>query len=767
MRIITRYVLKEHIGPLVFALAALTSLLMLQYVARQLGNLVGKGLPWRVIGEFFVLSLPFTVAMTMPMAVLVATLHAFGRMASESEITAFKSTGVRVTTLMAPVLVGAAFLALGMVAFNDQVLPRANHRLRMLTQDMSRAKPTLGLNEQVLNQITNGFYMRIGRLDQESNRMTDVTIYNLTDPQNRTTIYADSGDLSFTPDKKDLQLVLFSGYQQELRGQTSRQLQRSYFTSQIVRVKDVGGEFEQSGSDTWKGDREKSICEMQGEYVVNARDYERVRQMYIEAQRRTLAPGTKTMTVPKPRPATEGVARLYCNALALVFHMPTGLPASGAPVLANNPAPTTVPGNPATPAPPGSAAAGAAGQVVIGQQLPNSTSVGAQPPAAALTPAMQAQLAAAKAAIQSASPPPVAPPAPNAATTQGAGSPANGTPKPPTGAQTTPPTAAATQPAPAVNALVDSAKAQTVPAVPPAKADSLVKAAPNASATNAASAATPPAASPVTSPTVGTPPAGATVSPPLPPGAPAPIPGTTVPNLPPSAPVPALQVEKSPVPRGAAAATQQAAQLAAQRAQAQQQAAQAAAVVPPPSAGVPVPPGTTSAAPPANAGLPASASGQVSMPILNPGGNSAELAAVSSQLAVVRASMDSLAVEVEKKFALSIACIVFVLFGPPIALRFPRGGVGATLGVSLIVFGLYYVCLMAGETLADDGKLPPWVAMWAANVIFTVLGILGLLRIEKTADASRGGGISGWLDDRKAKRALRSMRVPAPSSATV
>ena len=88
MKLVTRYVVREHVGPLLFALSALTSLLMLQYVARQLANLAGKGLPWKAIAQFFVLSLPFTIAMTLPMAVLVATLHAFGRMAAEHEITA-------------------------------------------------------------------------------------------------------------------------------------------------------------------------------------------------------------------------------------------------------------------------------------------------------------------------------------------------------------------------------------------------------------------------------------------------------------------------------------------------------------------------------------------------------------------------------------------------------------------------------------------------------------------------------------------------------
>lgn len=147
-------------------------------------------------------------------------------------------------------------------------------------------------------------------------------------------------------------------------------------------------------------------------------------------------------------------------------------------------------------------------------------------------------------------------------------------------------------------------------------------------------------------------------------------------------------------------------------------------------------------------------------------GGPAALNAASSQLGIVRGYMDSLAVEIHKKFALSFACIVFVLFGPPIALRFPRGGVGATLGVSLIVFGLYYVCLMAGETLADNGKLPPFIAMWMANVIFTLAGLMLLLRIEKTADASRGGGIRVWFEDRKARRNIRAVRLTVPSAAT-
>ena len=129
MKIIHKYVLKEHVGPFVFSISALTSLMLLQVVAHKFGDLVGKGLSWQVIGEFFVLSVPYTLALTLPMGVLVAVLYAFSRLASENEITALRAGGVSNRSLMVPVLIASVFVSGGLLAFNDQVLPRANHRL--------------------------------------------------------------------------------------------------------------------------------------------------------------------------------------------------------------------------------------------------------------------------------------------------------------------------------------------------------------------------------------------------------------------------------------------------------------------------------------------------------------------------------------------------------------------------------------------------------------------------------------------------------------
>src|SRR5437879_6381091 len=136
VRTISRYLLRQHVAPLVFALAALTSLMLIQQVAKQLSGLLGKGLPPGVIAEVFVLSLPFIVAVTLPMAVLVAVLHVFTRLAGDNEMTALQAGGVSVARVVAPVLAGATGVALLSFLWNDRSDRRQSSRTSGRTNRM-------------------------------------------------------------------------------------------------------------------------------------------------------------------------------------------------------------------------------------------------------------------------------------------------------------------------------------------------------------------------------------------------------------------------------------------------------------------------------------------------------------------------------------------------------------------------------------------------------------------------------------------------------
>ena len=133
-------------------------------------------------------------------------------------------------------------------------------------------------------------------------------------------------------------------------------------------------------------------------------------------------------------------------------------------------------------------------------------------------------------------------------------------------------------------------------------------------------------------------------------------------------------------------------------------------------------------------------------------------------LAISRLSeRNALDVEIQKKFSIAIACMVFILIGAPVALRFPRGGVGLVIGVSLSVFALYYVGLIAGEDLANKNLFAPFWAMWSTNFVLTLVGAVLLARMGREGNTARGGDMSELIDSIRAwlAKPLRRLGVHA------
>ena len=263
MRLLNRYILRQLAAPFFFALAAQTSLMLLSQVAKKFGALVGKGLPWTVIGEVFLLSLPFIIAMTLPMAVLLAVLYTFSHLAADNEITATKASGISVYQVLAPVLLWGVCMAALNFAFVDQVLPRTNARLRSLLIDIGRKKPTFELREQVINEVPpSQYFLRASRIDAATGRLRGVTIYDVGGESSRRIIYADSGAMAYAEGQTDLSLRLYDGAIHQYRPAEPARFQLTYFAVNDIRVKNVFDELQRNTSESVRGDREMSTCEM-------------------------------------------------------------------------------------------------------------------------------------------------------------------------------------------------------------------------------------------------------------------------------------------------------------------------------------------------------------------------------------------------------------------------------------------------------------------------------------------------------------------------
>jgi LPS export ABC transporter permease LptF/LPS export ABC transporter permease LptG len=85
-------------------------------------------------------------------------------------------------------------------------------------------------------------------------------------------------------------------------------------------------------------------------------------------------------------------------------------------------------------------------------------------------------------------------------------------------------------------------------------------------------------------------------------------------------------------------------------------------------------------------------------------------------------------VEIHKKFSIPFACFAFAVIGIPLAETSRRGGRGSGFALSLAILVLYYVLISNGETWAQEGRMPAWLAMWLPNLTLLALGALAASR---------------------------------------
>src|SRR4051794_5268093 len=266
MKILTRYLLRAHVGPFFFAFVALTGVVLINTLARRLAELAGKGLPMRAIAEFFVYALPATVALTFPMAVLVAILYTFATFTAENEITAMKAGGLDLKRLLLPLLAAAAVITAVMVWFNDRVLPEANHRWSQLFVDIARKTPTVALAPQTINKLqaqanaAQTYYLRAARIDPATNKLYDVSIYDVSNPSTIRSIYADSGVAQFNRTRTDMVLTLWHGHMREVPLADPKTFRRMAFDQQRFGIPGIGTAFNLGGqNESYRGDREMTI----------------------------------------------------------------------------------------------------------------------------------------------------------------------------------------------------------------------------------------------------------------------------------------------------------------------------------------------------------------------------------------------------------------------------------------------------------------------------------------------------------------------------
>lgn len=258
MKILQRYIVKEHIVPFLLSLLVVTFVLLIDRVIDMLDLIIEKHLDAGTIFQLFGYSLPYMLALSIPMAVLVATILAFGRMTVDRETIAMKSSGINIYRLLLPLFLVAFALTGVMIYFNHYFLPNTNHKLKNLSAKIAYYRPMTIIQP---NEFTTLMDYTVYVRENNDNELRDVLIYDRSQTKLPRTILAESGKVVQMDRGNSLQIILHNGEMHERSQTEPGKYQIRKFEDFTVNIRDLALNLD-FGESAYRSDREMTYDQL-------------------------------------------------------------------------------------------------------------------------------------------------------------------------------------------------------------------------------------------------------------------------------------------------------------------------------------------------------------------------------------------------------------------------------------------------------------------------------------------------------------------------
>jgi lipopolysaccharide export system permease protein len=182
----------------------------MQFLWKHVAELVGKGVGWSVLGEFFVYATFSLVPMALPLAILLASLMTFGNLGENFELTAMKAAGISLFRIMRPLILFISAVCVGAFYFSNYVLPISQTKLWTLIFSLRQKSPEFDIPVGEFYSGIEGYNIYVR--GKQKHLLKNLMIYDFSGGfENATVMVSDSGRVQFTADNKYLLLSLYDG----------------------------------------------------------------------------------------------------------------------------------------------------------------------------------------------------------------------------------------------------------------------------------------------------------------------------------------------------------------------------------------------------------------------------------------------------------------------------------------------------------------------------------------------------------------------------
>ncbi len=232
-------------GPFFMTFFIVVFVLLMQFLWKYVDDLVGKGLDMKVLGEMLFYASFGLLPYAFPLAMLLASIMTFGSLGENYELVAMKASGISLFRIMRPLIVIAIFVTIIAFYFANNILPQTNLKFTTLMVSVKQQRPELVLQPGVFTNEIDGYSIKVGEKNKESDMMYNWMIYDHTkNKSNESVTVADSGYLKITEDKKYMVLTLYDGINysesednnRNRRDINKRPFRRDKFKEQTIRV---------------------------------------------------------------------------------------------------------------------------------------------------------------------------------------------------------------------------------------------------------------------------------------------------------------------------------------------------------------------------------------------------------------------------------------------------------------------------------------------------------------------------------------------------
>ncbi|UKJ08500.1 LptF/LptG family permease [Solitalea lacus] len=246
MKKLHKLIILSYLRPFAATFFIVSFILSMLFLFKYIDELVGKGLEWYTILQLLGYNFAVNVPLALPLAILLASIMAFGNLGEQYELVAIKASGISLSRAMLPLVGVMILLSIAAFYFSNIVMPHSFLKMGSLLYDVKQKKAAFNIPEGVFYNDLDGYSIRVNRKDHDEKTLHGLMIYDHTQGNgNMNVVMAKKGEMFKSDDGRFLVLNLYDGVRYSEnpgeKGYNERQRQTR------IRFKEYGLKFDLSG----------------------------------------------------------------------------------------------------------------------------------------------------------------------------------------------------------------------------------------------------------------------------------------------------------------------------------------------------------------------------------------------------------------------------------------------------------------------------------------------------------------------------------------